>query len=166
MDLVPPFKVTRKGPNHTKNPLYGTYKQMLQRCYNPKHKYYSYYGGRGIKVCDRWRGPSGFASFLEDMGEKRQGLTLDRTNNDGDYEPSNCRWATRSNQQINRRMSSNNTSDITGVHWFKNANSWSVYIDSNGKRKHIGYFKDKKVAILARRDAELTRLLDNMKNSK
>ena len=73
---------------------------MIQRCTNPGTNGFKNYGGRGIKVCDRWR--NSFEMFL--AGEPAEGLTLDRfPNNDGDYEPTNCRWATRSEQNDNRR---------------------------------------------------------------
>lgn len=80
---------------------YRSWRMMLVRCYDPKHENYEYYGGRGIRVCDRWR--SSFALFLEDMGERPEGKTLDRENGDGNYEPGNCRWATPTEQASNRR---------------------------------------------------------------
>lgn len=78
------------------------WKGMLRRCYDPKHKHYSYYGGRGIKVCRRWR--ESFDSFLKDMGKRPDKLTLDRfPQKDGNYEPNNCRWATRKEQANNTK---------------------------------------------------------------
>jgi len=84
-----------------KSPFYLSWTQMKQRCLNPNCKVYHRYGGRGIKVCDRWLL---FSNFYDDMHDKHQeGLTLDRINNDGDYEPNNCRWATYTEQNFNRR---------------------------------------------------------------
>ena len=77
---------------------------MIQRCTDPKAPRYEDWGGRGIKVCERWMGEQGFANFLADMGERPEGKSLDRKDNDGDYTPTNCRWATPLQQAANSRQ--------------------------------------------------------------
>lgn len=81
-------------------PTYKTWQAMRQRCENPHDDRYRAYGGRGIEVCDRWRK---YENFLSDMGERPEGMTLDRINSDGDYEPGNCRWASTRTQARNRK---------------------------------------------------------------
>lgn len=91
-----------KSHGHTNppSPTYTAWINMHQRCRNPKHPKFPRYGGRGIKVCERWHS---FENFLADMGEKLSGHpTLGRRNNNGDYEPNNCRWET-STQQANNK---------------------------------------------------------------
>ena len=88
-----------------KHPLYTTWLTMKDRCNNPRNRHFANYGGRGIKVCERWarNGGSGFWSFVEDMGDRPDGYTLDRIDNDKGYYPENCRWASKVEQNLNKR---------------------------------------------------------------
>lgn len=81
---------------------FNTWRSMNYRCYSPNYEKYEKYGARGVAVCDRWR--TSFAAFLEDMGDRPEGMTLDRINRFGNYEPSNCRWADAKTQANNRSI--------------------------------------------------------------
>ena len=84
--------------NH--RPTYSVYHGMLSRCTNPKNKSFPYYGGKGILVCEQWR--ASFAAFVADMGQRPDGMTLDRKDSNANYSPENCRWVTLDEQNRNR----------------------------------------------------------------
>jgi hypothetical protein len=86
--------------NYQHTPTYRTWAFMIQRCTNPNRKDWKHYGGRGIRVCDRWKK---FENFLADMGERPDGMTLDRIDNDDDYAPGNCHWIPAKDQPKKRR---------------------------------------------------------------
>lgn len=88
--------------NKKEHPLYLSWMHMIARCECPTDKAYPSYGGRGIKVCERWHDIN---AFIADMGERPKGMSIDRINNDGNYEPGNCRWATALEQAGNKRRS-------------------------------------------------------------
>jgi hypothetical protein len=102
---------------------YGAWQNMKKRCLNPKSSDYKNYGGRGIKVCDRW--VHNFKDFFSDMGKCPPGLTLERIDNNGNYEPSNCRWATRKEQGINTR--NNRRIELNGQ--IKTVSEWAEITD-------------------------------------
>lgn|SRR5574341_769635 len=101
----------RVNEGRNAHPLYSIWYGMIARCYNPRASRYKSYGGRGITVCKRWR--SSFEAFVSDMGPRPPGMSIDRKNNNGNYTPQNCRWATaeqqRANMQHNTQRKKENT---------------------------------------------------------
>jgi hypothetical protein len=126
-----------------RRPEYDAWSMTRQRCNNPKQRDYKYYGGRGICICKRWES---FSNFVEDMGPRPKGYTLERVNNDLDYSPENCVWAPRKVQTKNRRV----TLTITCWGQTKTLSEWSdvtgiQYSTLKARVRRLGY--DPKTAL-------------------
>ncbi len=141
-----------KGELHglRRHKLYGTWRQMVQRCTNPKHKNYGDYAERGITVCEEWLDIKNFIAWAESTHPNEGGYTLDRIDNDKGYSPENCRWADKTAQVLNRRIMKNNKSGYVGVIWRIRDKRWVVNIKISKKLINLGSFKDKIEAVLAR----------------
>ncbi len=124
----------------SKHPLYSCWAGLKHRCLNSKNKSYRLYGGRGISVCDRWLGPSGFDNFVLDMGERPEGFQIDRINSNGNYEPNNCRWVSCQHNLMNRRKFGQNKSGYKGVSKYKNPGKFRATIAKDGKDYCLGNF--------------------------
>lgn len=136
----------------TKHPLYKTHQLMLRRCFNSNCNHYKDYGGRGITVCERWRGIHGFTMFVDDMGEKPTPKhSIDRIDVNGNYEPLNCRWATPHQQAANKR----NAGECIGVRFKQCVGKWQALITIDRKKIWLGYFKNNEDAVKARKEAEI-----------
>lgn len=131
--------------------IYRTYTWMKQRCYNINHPKYVSYGLRWIKVCDRRLGLNWFNSFCDDMWERVNWLTLDRIDNNWNYEPWNCRRATNHQQASNKR----NNNKCVGVCYSKKINKWIAKIELCWKIVFCKLFTIYEEAVKARKDAEV-----------
>lgn len=134
--------------------VYNIWTLMVQRCTNEKCNGYENYGGRGVTVCQQWL--ESFEKFYEDMGDKPDGYSLDRIDNEKGYSKNNCKWSTRHEQSINTRKYKSNSSGRTGVYLNKSNGMWFSQIQSHGvsyRSKDFPKFED---AVAARELLELT----------
>lgn len=141
----------------TKSPHYKRWSHMRSRCYVSTSSEYFRYGEKGIRVCDEWimdfYAYEKYILSLPNAGKPT--YTVDRIDSEGNYEPGNLRWASKTTQSQNCRISSNNKSGHTGVCWHKVAKKWRTYIMVNRKHIHIGMFTNKSKAVAARKEAEI-----------
>jgi hypothetical protein len=146
------FQKGVRGNGISKHPLYGVWQQLIQRCTNQKNKDFRFYGGRGISVCDEWRSDSNVFLRWADSSGYEPGLTIDRIDTNGNYEPSNCRWIDRASQSRNRRVAKRITfsSPFRGVAKCNSGRPWKVCID---KKTYIGKYSTAIEAAIAYDDA-------------
>lgn len=140
-------RVTVHGKSQT--PLYNVWRSMLDRCNNPTNHAYANYGGRGIHVADEWHDLDAFLLWAT-SSNYQTGLSIDRRDNESGYSPSNCRWATQTEQQRNRRSPSGSSSQYIGVCLYKATGKWKAHIRYDGKLHHLGYHPTQIEAAIAR----------------
>jgi len=141
--------MTREKHGEARTKLYKVWIGMKGRCVNEKNIKYKNYGNRGILICNEWMQFIAFRDWATANGYK-ESLSIDRIDNDGNYEPSNCRWATVAIQNRNTRLlRRNNTSGFRGVCFHKEVNKWVANIKIDGKQKYLGCFKCKRAAAYA-----------------
>jgi hypothetical protein len=142
------------------------WEDMRQRCHNPNNCNYSRYGARGITVCDEWLGEDGYLIFREwaiSNGYERE-LSIDRINNDGNYEPSNCRWATKRQQNINKRLSPQNKTGYVGIRKHHCGVGWYGSVKIGNVDHYTGYSKDLCEAVRMRNEYITSHGLENLLN--
>jgi hypothetical protein len=130
------IRATKHGLGVTKEG--AVWQAAKQRCYNPNHRGFKNYGGRGIGMSAEWYWS--FEQFYKDMGPCPSGLSLERMDNDGDYCKDNCKWATRTEQNRNTRTPLTNTSGYRGASWVPKLGKWKAQINLDGKHVHLGLF--------------------------
>ena len=129
-------------------PAYKSWHMMHQRCRNKNYSSYKNYGARGISICKRWYS---FTNFYEDMGDRPDlSYSLDRIDVNGNYEPNNCRWATKQVQCINKRKKQGCTSDEPNVYWHEVTKKWAVRVTRNYRTKYVGVYRTVEEAVKAR----------------
>lgn len=132
------------------HPLYSRWEEMMRRCYNKNYRRYKDYGGRGIAVSARWHDPAVYIADVEALGPQPSPThTLDRPNNDGDYDVSNIQWASQTEQNFNQRTRKDNRSGHRGVHYDHARHKWCARLQVAGTVKYLGRFEAIEAAISA-----------------
>lgn len=137
-------RVARRQDGISKHPLYVTYNKMVDRCVNLNSPDYKDYGGRGIKVCERWL--ENIDNFIADIGERPEGYSLNRIDNDKGYSPENCEWSSPRNQALNTRKNT----EHPNIYWNKLRGKWYVQGFINSQYIYGGYHETMEAAVEAR----------------
>lgn len=155
---------TWNNRGESKTTLYRRYVDMKSRCYNPTSCNYKHYGQRGITVCDEWLGIDGFRNFKKWSLENGfdPSLSIDRIDNNGNYEPNNCRWTTKSIQNMSMRHK--NTSGYVGISRHSNGKTWYGRVKVNGKGVYTGMSPNIHEAARMRNDYIIANNLPNVLN--
>lgn len=141
--------------------LYSRWRDIKQRCLNPNNNNYKYYGGRGIKICEEWLDFNNFRQWALNNGYSEE-LSIDRIDNNGDYEPLNCRWVTQSIQCMNMRRK--NTSGFIGICKHSSDGKWYGRVKVNGKCYYTGRSESIIEAVRMRNDFIIKNNLPNRLN--
>jgi len=147
--------LVRNNPNKhymTNTPTYNTWENVIQRCTNPNNTNYKKYGGAGIVVCERWKS---FTNFLQDMGERPEGTTLNRINGAKAYSKETCEWATMRRQSFDKRPNKRSKTGVSGVRRNREDTKWRSTISFNKKEIPLGTYTDFEEAVKARQAGEL-----------
>lgn len=144
------LKNERHGKSSSRE--YSSWHSMIQRCTNKNDIQYKNYGARGITIFSPW--VKSFSIFFRDMGERPPNTSLNRIDNNGNYEPGNCEWSTYIQQNNNQRKRKNNTSGHTGVSWYAPSKKWRASITINSKAYNLGHFSNIDDAIIAYKSAK------------